>query len=95
MVAFLFLLTISASFALDDNATDVSLNEGAMEVSDTNNVLKITEEDTVSVDYSDIADINSSSIQPGKVTKRYNGGIEYSATYLDENGAPIKDTIVY
>lgn len=95
MVAFLFLISISASFALDGNATEMSLNDDAITVSDSNDVLKSTEEDTVSVDYSDIADINSSSIQPGKVTKRYNGGIEYSATFLDENGAPMKDTIVY
>lgn len=95
LVAFLFLISVTASFALDDNATDVSLNDDNVEVSDSNDVLTSTNDDIVSVDYSYIAEINSSSIHPGKVTKRYNGGIEYSATFLDENGTPMKDTIVY
>lgn len=38
---------------------------------------------------------NSTSIIPGKVTKRYNGVVEYSSTFFDEKGVPLKDTIVY
>jgi len=91
----LFLISISSSFAADVNSTDLSLNDGSFEISDVQDTLKSTNDDVVSADYSGSSDINSSAIQPGKVTKRYNGGIEYSATFLDDKGNPLKDTIVY
>ena len=51
--------------------------EDIVEFSNQNEVVDATNESTVSVDYSDNVNDNSSSIIPGNVVKRYNGAIEY------------------
>lgn len=89
-------ISFGAAFALDENATDLSIDvsdDEAIEVCDSQEVLRTGGEDSLSVDYSDVS--NSSTIKIGKVTKRYNNAVEYSATFFDENGTPLKDTIVY
>lgn len=89
-------ISFGAAFALDENATDLSIDvsdDEAIEVCDSQEVLRTGGDDSLSVDYSDVS--NSSTIKIGKVTKRYNNAVEYSATFFDENGTPLKDTIVY
>lgn len=89
---------VSVSFAADENATDLAIDaqkEDIVELSNQTDMVGANEESAVSVDYSDNINENSSSIIPGKVVKRYNGAIEYSATFLDNESKPLKNTIVY
>lgn len=95
---FLVLFSISASFAVDDNATQITAdfqNEDIIEADNRYDVLETTNRSAVSIDYSDFVNDNSTSIIPGKVTKRYNGVIEYCATFLDNESKPLENTIVY
>lgn len=70
-------------------------NEDIIEAENQNDVMKTSNQSTLSVDYSDVVHDNSSFIVPGKVTKRYNGMIEYSATFLDSDKKPLQNTVVY
>ena len=88
---FAVLLSVSVSFAADENSTDIisdSVDDGLISTSNGDDA-------ALSVDYSDAVNDNSTSIKTGNVTKRYSNGVEYSATFLDEDGTPLKDTIVY
>ena len=92
------LLSVSVSFAADENATDLALNaqkDDIVDVSNQNEVVDTSNDSAVSADYSVDANVNTSSIIPGKVVKRYNGAVEYSATFLDGNGKPLQNTLVY
>lgn len=92
------LFSITASFAVDENSTQMAAdiqNEDIIQVENQNDVMKTSNQSTLSVDYSDVVHDNSSFIVPGKVTKRYNGMIEYSATFLDSDKKPLQNTVVY
>lgn len=92
------LFSITASFAVDENSTQMAAdiqNEDIIEAENQNVVMKTSNQSTLSVDYSDVVHDNSSFIVPGKVTKRYNGMIEYSATFLDSDKKPLQNTVVY
>ena len=95
---FSILISVSASFAADENATDLVMDtqkEDIVEFSNQNEIVDASDESAVSADYSDNVNDNSSSIIPGNVVKRYNGAIEYYATFLDNESKPLKNTIVY
>lgn len=92
------LFSITASFAVDENSTQMAAdiqNEDIIQVENQNDVMKTSNQSTLSVDYSDVVHDNSSFIVPGKVTKRYNGMIEYSATFFDSDKKPLQNTVVY
>ena len=92
------LFSITASFAVDENSTQMAAdiqNEDIIQVENQNDVMKTSNQSALSVDYSDVVHDNSSFIVPGKVTKRYNGMIEYSATFLDSDKKPLQNTVVY
>ncbi|WP_296883260.1 hypothetical protein [uncultured Methanobrevibacter sp.] len=92
------LFSITASFAVDENSTQMAAdiqNEDIIEAENQNVVMKTSDQSALSVDYSDVVHDNSSFIVPGKVTKRYNGMIEYSATFLDSDKKPLQNTVVY
>lgn len=95
---FSILISVSASFAVDENATDLAMDtqkEDIVKFSNQNEIVEASNESAVSADYSDNVNDNSSSIIPGNVVKRYNGAIEYYATFLDNESKPLKNTIVY
>lgn len=92
LISVLFILSISAAFAVD-NSTELSADSA---------------DDNLAVDYSDsynddsdvlkmeIPETNDTqSIDSGKITKRYNVGVEYSTTFYDSEGKPLENTIVY
>ena len=92
------LFSITASFAVDENSTQMAAdiqNEDIIQVENQNDVMKTSNQSALSVDYSDVVHDNSSFIVPGKVTKRYNGMIEYSATFFDSDKKPLQNTVVY
>lgn len=73
---FSILISVSASFAADENATDLVMDtqkEDIVEFSNQNEIVEASNESAVSADYSDNVNDNSSSIIPGNVVKRYNG----------------------
>ena len=95
---FAVLLSAGVSFAADENSTDIisnSVDGSVIATTNADDVVETSDDSTLSVDYSDAVNDNTSTIKTGKVTKRYVNGVEYSATFLDENGTPLKDTIVY
>ena len=75
---------------------EVSEADGdVLELEDTSkDTLDASSEDIVSQDTSNTQE-TPQTIKMGKVTKRYNGAIEYQATFYDANGNPLKNTEVY
>lgn len=81
------LVSISSVFAVDDNATDLNSQI-------TDEVVQLSEDTVISEDIvSD--DVNDTVAKPtvimGDVTKRYNGAIQYKATFYDGNGSALKN----
>ena len=96
LIAVAFVLSINFAFAVDENITQTvsGLDEDALALEDSSQeTLNAGSEDSISQDISNIQEI--SQIKMGKVTKRYNGAIEYQATFYDANGNPLKDTEVF
>lgn len=81
------LVSISSVFAVNDNATDLNSQI-------TDEVVQLSEDTVISEDIvSD--DVNDTVAKPtvimGDVTKRYNGAIQYKATFYDNNGSALKN----
>ena len=67
---FSILISVSASFAADENATDLAMDtqkEDIVEFSNQNEIRDASNESAVSVDYSDNVNDNSSSIIARKI----------------------------
>jgi len=98
LIAIVFLLSINFAFAVDENITQAvsEVDDNLVELDDApQNTLAAASEDIVA--YSDDSDVVGDEIKTivmGKVTKRYNGAIEYSATFYDTSGSPLKNTNV-
>lgn len=96
IIAIVFLLTLNFAFAVDENA-----NQTISEVDETPLELEESTQDTLDAAQDDVISFETNtssskikSIEMGKVTKRYNGIIQYKATFYDENGNPLKNTKV-
>ncbi len=96
VIAVVFLLSLNFTFAVEDNLTQSSANadDNVLETDDTpQNELSTDSPDLVSTsDDSGTGEVKT--IVMGKVTKRYNGAIQYSASFYDIYGQPLKDTPV-
>ena len=97
-VAVAFLLTLNFAFAADeiDNQTLGGADESPLELEDTSEVLDSGQDDVVSAEVGNVGDVKNEvqSIKMGKVVKRYNGAIQYQATFFDADGNPLKNTQV-
>ena len=85
-ILFIFIISINFSFAIDDNSTEV-VSEIEKDVLNTSNDEIISAEDDDFQNY-------YNSIKMQGVSKRYNGIIQYKATFLDIDGNPLKNTKV-
>lgn len=81
---------------------DEIANDELMEGGDADEISQIETEDSDEIISSDESEniLANESVKPptidnGKVIKRYNVGIEYSATFYDESGNPLANTIVW
>ncbi|WP_405305544.1 Ig-like domain-containing protein [Methanobrevibacter sp.] len=96
-IAIVFLVSINFAVAVDENATHAvsEVDDNAVELQDApQNSVADDSEDMISQDTSNDPE-PVQTIKMGKVTKRYNGAIEYQATFYDANGNPLKNTEVY
>ena len=97
LIAVAFILSVNFAFAVDENVT-----QAVSEVDDNLVELQDAPQDTLTDDSGDIISQDTSNnqepvqtIKMGKVTKRYNGAIEYQATFYDADGNPLKNKEVY
>ena len=93
LISLIFILSINFAFAVDDNTTDLTLN-----VDENIHELQ-TVDDTEALSLSDDSDVlekqEIQTIKMGEVTKRFNGAIQYKATFYDYSGNPLKNTKVF
>ena len=93
-IAIAFLLSVNFAFAVDENITQAvsEVDDNLVKLDDSpQNTLAAASEDIVSSsDDSGVVGDEVKTIVMGKVTKRYNGVIEYSASFYDVNGTPLK-----
>ena len=106
---FLFIITISIILSIasvsaiddsnddlfiDDNAEDIIVDEEVLSSDGTDQTLDSSDseaEDVLEVE----TNVPVQTIKMGKVTKRYNGGIQYQATFYDADGNPLSNQDVY
>mgnify|MGYP007133787595 CR=1 FL=1 len=97
-IAIAFLLSVNFAFAVDENITQAvsEVDDNLVKLDDSpQNTLAAASEDIVSSsDDSGVVGDEVKTIVMGKVTKRYNGVIEYSASFYDVNGTPAVTSIV-
>ena len=86
----IFLASLNFAFALDENATDLSTVDDAQDLKLTDS----SDEDVAAVNDGDVPIPEVQTIKMDKVTKRYNGAIQYRASFYDEYGNPLKNTKV-
>jgi hypothetical protein len=98
VIAIVFLLTLNFTFAADENITQAlsDIDEDAVGLEDcSQDSLNTNQEDIVSAEVDNLNGIdNVHTIEMGEVTKRYNGVIQYKATFYDNMGNPLKNTKV-
>ena len=96
VIAVVFLLSLNFAFAVDDNMTQSSANvdDNALEIEDTP-LDEVSDDSPNSLSASDDSSANEiKTIVMGKVTKRYNGIIQYSASFYNLQGQPLKEAPV-
>lgn len=91
-------MALNFAFAVDENTTqslsDVDDNVIELE-NDQQDTLNNAPDDVISAETGNTNTQNDiKTIKMGKVTKRYNGFIQYQATFFDANGTPLKNTKV-
>lgn len=94
VIAIAIVLSMNFAFAVDENTTQTvsEVDDNIVELQD---APQDNSEDIVAAnDDSNIVGDDVKTIVMGKVTKRYNGAIEYSATFYDASGNPLKNTNV-
>lgn len=89
-IIIIFLASLNFAFALDENATDLSTVDDAQDLKLTDS----SDEDVAAVNDGDVPIPEVQTIKMDKVTKRYNGAIQYRASFYDEYGNPLKNTKV-
>ena len=106
---FLFIITISIILsiasvsAIDDSNDDLFIDDGADDIIVDEEVLSSdgTDQtlDSSDSEAEDVLEVETNepvqTIKMGKVTKRYNGGIQYQATFYDADGNPLSNQDVY
>lgn len=96
-IAIVFLASVNFAFAVDENVTQTvsEADDTVLEIEETPQEISADDSDDVVAanDYSNVGD-DVKTIVMGKVTKRYNGAIEYSASFYDKNGSPLRNTQV-
>ena len=105
---FLFIVTISvilsiASVSAIDDSNDISIEESTDDISVDEEVISSdgTDEtlDSSDTESAEVLEVETNepvqTIKMGKVTKRYNGGIQYQATFYDADGNPLSNQDVY
>lgn len=97
-VAIAFLLSMNFAFAVDENATqavsEVDGNVAELEEAPQDTLADGPDDIVAANDESSVIGDEVKTIVMGKVNKRYNGAIEYSASFYDVNGNPLKNTKV-
>ncbi len=84
------------AFAVDENTTQTvsEIDDEVLEIDETSpDDLDATHDDAVSAETHNTNTVQT--IKMGEVTKRYNGAIQYKATFYDASGNPLKNTKVY
>lgn len=84
------------AFAVDENSTLAisQADDDAVELDETSqDILDAGQEDAVSAVTNNTPQVQT--IKMGKVVKRYNGAIQYQATFYDASGNPLKNSKVY
>ena len=96
IIAIAFLMSVSFAFAADENVTQISeADDIPLEMEDVSqDTLESSPQDTVAAETDGNTDNSVKTIKMGKVTKRYNGIIQYQATFYDSSGNPLKNTNV-
>ena len=107
IVLMIFIAFANFAFAVDENSTQIASDSDNVElaIDENDNIESVDNspeilENSVEVDNiakkdnSNLVADNIKTIVMGKVTKRYNGVIQYSASFFDVNGDPLKDTKV-
>ena len=97
-IAIVFLASLNFAFAVDENVTQtVSESDDAIVElqNDLQDISADNSEDALAVaDDSGTVGGDEKTIVMGKVTKRFNGIIQYSASFYDLDGNPLKNTKV-
>ena len=101
---FLFIVTISvilsiASVSAIDDSNDISIEESTDDIIVDEEVISsdgtdetLDSSDTESAEVLEVeTNVPAQTIKMGKVTKRYNGGIQYQATFYDADGNPLSN----
>ena len=91
IITLVFLLSVNFAFAADENSTDLTVVE---DVQDHELTDAVDEEMIAAEDNSGDVLREIQTIKMDKVTKRYNGAIQYRAIFYDDSGSPLKDTKV-
>ena len=99
LIAVAFILSVNFAFAVDENSTQTisEIDDNVLETEDApQDTLKtsLDNDDDVVAAETNASTNTVKSIKMGKVTKRYNGVIQYQATFYDADGNPLKNTKV-
>lgn len=94
----MFIASINFAFAIDENMTQTvsEVDEGAVELEDAcqETLSDNPDDNVIAANDDNVVKEEVKTIVMGKVTKRYNGAIQYSASFYDLNGQPLKNTKV-
>lgn len=98
VIAVAFLVSLNFAFAADENITQTisEVDDNVLEVEDAPQEVSAEDSGDIVAAEDDSAVISNEvkTIVMGKVTKRYNGAIQYSATFYDASGNPLRNTKV-
>lgn len=95
LIALTVVLSVNFAFATDDNATDLAMNADE-DIQQKQSIESIDEEILSASDNEDVLGIQQiQTIKMGEVTKRFNGGIQYKATFYDNSANPLKNTEIF
>jgi hypothetical protein len=99
LISIVFIASINFAFAADENMTQTisEVDDNAIELEETpqETLADNSNDAVVAADNSRIISDEVKTIVMGQVTKRYNGAIQYSASFYDLNGNPLKNTQVF
>lgn len=106
IIAISVILSVTSVSALDDSSNDLSIEDDvddlAIDEIGEGDSSDLTDEklESSNTESSEILEVETGdgpvqTIKMGKVTKRFNGGIQYQATFYDANGNPLSNKEVY
>lgn len=99
VILIVFFLSINFAFAIDENQTNEisdTIEDSPVSIDETSNDnLEVSEKNTIDAEDNSKTDPSKlQTIKMDKVTKRYNGIIQYQATFYDDSGSPLANTEV-